>query len=177
MAFYTWKKFTPESVKFVEAGTDRFENAIIVSIRYAPFRLFLLSLLWRLSASSIEICRDISLGSREENIRQMLLAENPGDEDEFPCVFMGIDLGDYPLVDFVDVNYWQRGNEVQTIRLIAGGFAFQFFTIPESYPREFRNFFARKDDKVVVLFRDIRMFDDFRELQELIGNNTIKTET
>ena len=168
-AFYRWKKFKPENVRFEEAGTERFENAQIIPIRYAPFRLFLLSLLWRISASGIDFCQHISLGAQEEKLRRMLLAQDPGSEDQFPCVFMNVSLGDYPFLDFVDVNFWVRGEEVGALRLIAEGFAFEFFTIPGTYPPVFRHFFASKNDKVVMLFKDIRMFDDFRELQERIG--------
>ena len=55
-------------------------------IDYQRFKLFQLSILWRASVSSLEFCRLVSLGSRGEQLRTMLLEDEPGTPEDFGCV-------------------------------------------------------------------------------------------
>jgi len=57
----------------------------IVDVDYAKFKPFQLSVLWRSGVSTLEEFRHIDLGMHEPRLREMLLAGNPGDPDEFPC--------------------------------------------------------------------------------------------
>jgi hypothetical protein len=63
------------------------DNKIIIEgIDYAPFKLFLMSVLWRASVSTLEFFKLVSLGPREELLRQMLLVEDAGKPEEFGCI-------------------------------------------------------------------------------------------
>jgi hypothetical protein len=44
---------------------------------YATLKLFLMSLLWRVSVAKGEFFRCVKLGRHEEQLRQMLHAQNP----------------------------------------------------------------------------------------------------
>ena len=65
---------------------QRRSRITINGIDYERFKLFQLSILWRASASTLEYFRLVSLGPREERLRQMLLAGDAGSPDEFGCV-------------------------------------------------------------------------------------------
>ena len=53
---------------------------------YAKFKLFHLSVLWRASVATGRAFHKVSLGPHEESIRQMLLAEDPGEPERYPIV-------------------------------------------------------------------------------------------
>jgi len=103
-ALYIWRKTQPRSVQFVDQETGLYENTLILKIDYKIFKLFQLSLLWRISASNIYFCRGISLGNYEEEIRQMLLNEDPGPADKFPCILINISFGNNPFLE-ISINY------------------------------------------------------------------------
>ena len=68
-------------------------------IDYPRFKLFQLSILWRASVSTLDFFRLVSLGPREEGLRQMLLTGDPGAPEEFGCIVVfahddGHDLSD-----------------------------------------------------------------------------------
>jgi hypothetical protein len=53
---------------------------------YDLFKLFILSVLWRASVSSIEFYEAIKLGAHEERIQRMLADNNPGSQYDYPIV-------------------------------------------------------------------------------------------
>lgn len=59
----------------------------IENVDYDKFRLFYLSLLWRMSMSTRTEFRDIQLGVNiNEDLRQKILSSAPGDPSEFGCL-------------------------------------------------------------------------------------------
>lgn len=57
----------------------------ITGVDYVKFKLFLLSILWRASISSLPMFRQVNLGEKYgERIREMLLTGNPGKVNDFP---------------------------------------------------------------------------------------------
>ena len=64
----------------------RGSHIVISGIEYTRFKLFLLSILWRASVSTLDFFYLVSLGPREETLRKLLLAGDPGSPDEFGCV-------------------------------------------------------------------------------------------
>lgn len=170
-AFYKWKKQQPESIRFIEEETGHYEDVIRIDVDYATFRLFYLSILWRLSASNMEFCQSISLGDHEDEIRTMLLNKEPGREDKYPCILLNVHLGNYDLMDFIDVNTWEDDSGIGMVRLIAGGFCFEWYIRANHYPPVFRNFFLHDDGKLTVLSKDIRQFKDYENLGAIVVKN------
>lgn len=58
----------------------------VEKLDYSLVRLLHLSILWRASASSHAMFRNVSLGPLEDTIRQMLLSDDPGEPDLFHWV-------------------------------------------------------------------------------------------
>ncbi|CAA9581807.1 MAG: hypothetical protein AVDCRST_MAG86-3242 [uncultured Truepera sp.] len=54
-----------------------------VQVDYVKFKLFHLSILWRASISSLPYFSRVNLGPYEENLRQMVLTLNPGQEHQY----------------------------------------------------------------------------------------------
>ena len=57
---------------------------IISGFDYNVFKLFHLSILWRASVATSDAFNTVSLGPYEDKLRQMLLSEDPGRENQFP---------------------------------------------------------------------------------------------
>ncbi len=67
------------------------EGMITISgFDYARFKLFHMSLLWRMGAATTAPFKNVRLGARGERLRQLLLADNPGEPDEFALFGLGL---------------------------------------------------------------------------------------
>lgn len=75
----------------------------VTEIDYKTFKLFLLSILWRASKSTHEFFKHVDLGVKHEQaLKNMLLNEDPGNEDDYPVALIipkgevGKDVGILP---------------------------------------------------------------------------------
>lgn len=57
----------------------------VKGLDYKKFKLFLLSILWRASISSLPIFQNVELGEHENIIRDRILNNNPGTSSEYSC--------------------------------------------------------------------------------------------
>jgi len=75
----------PKSYHSVDIEADQSNNKLlhISNIDYNKFKRFLLSILWRASISKQDIFKRVSLGIHEDRIRDMILENNPGHEDDY----------------------------------------------------------------------------------------------
>lgn len=69
-----------ESIQTAVDGND----FRIWGLDYTRLRLFFISLLWRMSVSTLPYFRGVSLGPHEEVLRRMLLEGRPGEPDQSP---------------------------------------------------------------------------------------------
>ena len=82
-----YEKYFKEAVHLSRHGIEILqadEVAVIRNLDYGNVKLFLLSVLWRMSVSSLPQCRAVELGEKEEVIRRMLIQEHPGENQTFP---------------------------------------------------------------------------------------------
>jgi hypothetical protein len=70
--------------------TEKTDEIRIVGLDYAKFKLFQLSVMWRASVAFQNTFQEVKLGPHEEPIRQMLLAQDAGSWDRYPCTVAGI---------------------------------------------------------------------------------------
>lgn len=72
-------------------GIGRSGNMVLLSnLEYAPLKLFLMSLLWRMGVTSVDTLKGIELGPHQESLRQLLLNENPSDPMTYPCLMTAV---------------------------------------------------------------------------------------
>ncbi|MDC7684717.1 hypothetical protein PQU92_15640 [Asticcacaulis sp. BYS171W] len=60
-------------------------EAIISGLDYRRFKLFQLSILWRMGVSNLDLFKAVQLGPHQEAIRQMVYHGNPGEIGDFGC--------------------------------------------------------------------------------------------
>jgi hypothetical protein len=61
-------------------------SAIIPDVEYAPFKLFTMMQLWRAGVADGEYWDKVRLGPQEGKLRTMLLNEDAGTPNQYPCV-------------------------------------------------------------------------------------------
>lgn len=78
------------------------ENNIVTipGVQYTIFKLFHLSVIWRSGISSRTEFKNVRLGTQEEKIRKRLLANDPGDPDEY--TMFGIAIRETETKNFQD---------------------------------------------------------------------------
>lgn len=59
---------------------------IVNGVEYHPFKLFLMTQLWRAGVASDPFWKNVWLGPHEERLREMLLQADPGQPHEYACV-------------------------------------------------------------------------------------------
>lgn len=64
------------------------DTAYTLTCDYKTFKLFHLSILFRVAVSTLPTFKDVNLGSHEDRIRSMILNQEPGTEWEYPIFGM-----------------------------------------------------------------------------------------
>lgn len=70
---------------------------IVTGVEYRPFKLFLMTQLWRAGVASGAFWKDVRLGPHQERLREMLLREDPGQPHEYACAISRIPPSAAPL--------------------------------------------------------------------------------
>ncbi len=81
-----YEKYFKEAVHLSRHGIEIKHNrqfAVIENLDYVKLKLFFLSLLWRMSISSLPEFENVCIGDNEETIRKMILTEEPGESSEY----------------------------------------------------------------------------------------------
>ena len=71
------------------------------SCNYTAWRLFLLSLLWRMDRSTLTELATVDLGESRAEIQRMILAGDPGEPMDFPCWIYILSLLGEPMRGFM----------------------------------------------------------------------------
>ncbi len=130
------------------------ERLLLRDVDYKQFRLFLLSLLWRMGVSELEFFSAVSLGPYEEKIRLMLVTDDPGDEWYIPCLVTGV------LFDGKPGNWFVPPDRVRALgqncyRLVICGMLFMFFVTNQKPPVEAMQYFVKRDSSLTIPVRNV----------------------
>lgn len=104
-------------------------SAVIVEgLDYRRFKLFQLSILWRAGVSTLDLFQHVKLGPFEENLRNMVLDEQPGKQEDFGCVMFGLKNGINAIADLIVQPVRTRSDDGHCCyRFVFGGFQRVFF--------------------------------------------------
>jgi hypothetical protein len=72
-------------------------RATITGVEYAPFKLFMMTQLWRAGVAGGEMWEKVRLGPQEEKLRTMLLNEDPGTPNQYACAITKVPASLGPL--------------------------------------------------------------------------------
>jgi hypothetical protein len=125
-------------------------------IEYHRFKLFLLSLLWRLDATTLPFWQDIDIGStHREKLRGMLVAEDPGEPWRYGCTVLRLLNDGRPFNGLVSSAARAKMKGYHLHGIAADGFVFSF-CVSSHEPHFLNPGFLQKDGRLVVLTRELR---------------------
>jgi len=133
------------------------ENVIIIKdVDYKQFKLFLLSVLWRASISTLEFFSQVNLGPHEDIIRDMILLENPGCAERYPVIPFAL-IEDEKIQCGVITQpsrtklYGQIG-----YRFVFGGFMWVYLVSRCFAPEEVKSLLLMEDNTLCLVKADFR---------------------
>ncbi|MXS82951.1 hypothetical protein [Nitrosomonas oligotropha] len=90
--FSVWERYASLVLKGGIPLTVKQESNIvhISGLDYKRFKLFQLSVLWRAGISSLQFFEKIQLGKHTEELRRLLLEDNPGSPERYGCFMFGL---------------------------------------------------------------------------------------
>jgi hypothetical protein len=137
-------------------------------VDYSKFRLFLLSLLWRMDVSKHKFFEKVDLGPHKEPIRQMLLAGDPGEEDQFPCAIVGVLFNGKPGDWFLPADKVKSDGQ-HCYRIIIAGFLFLFFVSNQKHPNHLMELFIKKDTSFTIPAHELKNIKFLRDICVELG--------
>lgn len=99
---------------------------VLRGIDYAKFKLFQMSLLWRVSVCRQSFYSRVSLGPIEEELRVMLLGGDPGKPWQFGCFMTAVLMPDGSKAEALVEPVAGRVNGYWKVKFVAGGYAWVF---------------------------------------------------
>jgi len=158
----------------IEIEFKNYNNWIMLKgVDYSKFKLFQLSILWRASVSSLEIFKKVKLGIHEENLRKMILSENPGEPHEYGCAIIAITINNDLLELIMPPEYYKFDNN-HFVLFVLCGFVFLYIISNNNQHEMYKNFLIDKEGTLVIYrkpAKDIRFIVEFSK--ELVQTGKI----
>lgn len=131
--------------------------ALYNGVDYRIFKLFLMSLLWRMSISSLDHFDKVSLGPHEERVGRMLLEEDPGDEDDYGCMIITVISDSTDLTQDTILRRFGLGPGRVRVHggicywMVLGGVVYIFVVSKHNIPADVRRLFLNRSNQLPVL--------------------------
>jgi len=132
-----------------EINQNNIKSTYCSNIEYKKFKLFLLSILWKASISARPVFEDVNLDKDEEIIRKMLLEENPGEIDEYPC-FMVSYLTNKELSHDI-IGKPIKVNEGMQHTFLIGGIYYNYYLNKEKLPKYIFEGIIKKSNELRIV--------------------------
>jgi hypothetical protein len=125
-------------------------------IDYAKFKLFLLSMLWRMGVSSLEHLNEVQLGEyHEATLRAALLNENPLDPARYACFLMGLSIKGNIYTDWIFQPTLVKVRGQHCYRILINGILFCFFVSKQAVPNCFVPIILSRQNQLFVFQDDV----------------------
>ncbi len=145
---------------------------IVKDVDYNKFKLFLLSILWRASVSSLDFFSQVSLGLHENKIREMILSNDPGPSDKYGVIpFALIDDSTIQSDLIVQPTRTRLYGHVG-YRFIFGGFMWVFLVSGHLPPSKIKPLFPMEDNTLCILkgdYKECGVVTDFAKRLKKMG--------
>jgi len=126
-------------------------------VSYKEFKLFLMSLLWRMQSAEGTLFSRIDLGQKHsERVRSALLIDDPLSPDDYPCFITAVmDDGQF-CEDWLLQPEAARADGYRWYHLLVGGYLFSYAVASHPLPRGFSEYSLTLSNELTVRIREIR---------------------
>lgn len=149
----------------IEIEVEPLPDAIIFrNVDYAIFKLFELSLIWRAGISSLPQFAKVALGPHEENIRLMIMNNNPGSFTEYGC-FLVLTPSYFSFVSkMMMLSQPTRFANHRCYVFLLGGLTWVFFVSSHTETLPYRDkLFLRQDGTLPILIENVASKEFFEQ--------------
>lgn len=152
-----------------KSGTENVTLNEFNGFDYDKFKLFLMSILWRISISS-EKFNVVEISEEHKNIlHQALKDKRPLDEDEYPCTLQIILQADNSSFGGTIIGpYETQYNGHQVINILADGFLFSFILGCVNLLPDIQNTMLNRKGEMAILTKKVQSDANLMEAVRLI---------
>ena len=127
----------------------------LAGLKYACFKLFALSVLWRAGVSSLKVFEQVSLGPHEMQLRRMLQDDDPGPSAVYPFMMCPVVHENEVQTDFIMQPTCTRAEGHFGYRFVFGGVAWIYIVSSHSPPKNFRAATLSEEGSTTMLISDM----------------------
>lgn len=128
----------------------------IGGIRYADFKLYLMSLIWRMGASSDPFFDCVDLGPHLERLRQAIISDDPLSVLDYPCILTAVLIEGSFNFDLITQPSLVRHDKQHCYRIVISGILFSFFVSSHIPHNDLANVAISDNGQMTLLIRDAR---------------------
>ena len=168
--FGRWESYTKTAFgNGIGIKIERNEKTFTLSnLDYRRFRLFLLSLLWRMGVSKLDFFADVKLGNKHERIlRLALLNEDPLESSQYPCLMSAIHINNRFYRDGILPPMHVRSIDQHCYCVFINGILFWFYVASHPLTSGLAEACISRENKLSVFVGEIR---EVRFLAEYASN-------
>jgi hypothetical protein len=129
---------------------------LFTELNYRPLKLFFMSLLWRMAATSIRQLKSATLGPHLERLRLLILADDAADYLTFPALIVALTFERRHAAGLILPPRHTRVEGQHVWAFVIAGFLFHFFVSNRPPPQGFWGGFLQPDGSFLVHVADIR---------------------
>ena len=141
----------------------------IQNLDCAKFKLFLLSMLWRMGVARLKWFNEVALGPHEEKIRCQLLNSQPGEPDQYPCVVIATMLNGRFSGNWILPPQKVRVLSYHCYRVVVGGFLFVFWVSSHKPPSALMEVVPKTSGEFAIRLEEIRAIGFLADAWQQIG--------
>ena len=114
-------------------------------IDYARFKLFLISLFWRMGVATNPFFEIVKLGPHEPRMREMILNKIPGPPHEYGCIVSAIERDKPGREQTITTPFHSRIEGQNVYKIVIAGYAFAMLVSNRSDKLSRQDYFIRED--------------------------------
>jgi len=130
---------------------------------YHHIRIFFLSVLWRMSISTLPVFKAVELGPHEEKLRRLLLADDPGSPEQYGFFAVAPYANGKFFGEFILEPDCIRFQNQKLYRAVIGGILYMFAVSNRPLAIPHPNFVIRESGEWIIQYRDIRRIKFLRQ--------------
>lgn len=148
----------------------RVKNRLLLQgIDYKVFKLFLVSLLWRMGVSTLDIFKEVRLGPHEEKLRIAILHDDPPDPTQYACVMAGVTINGVYHADWILPPELIKWNGHHLYRLLLNGILFMFFVGKVAPPAPLGILYLNRKNEMAILVEELAKIPFLAEIVRDLG--------
>ena len=140
-------------------GLSGRRGIVLQSLDYERLKLFFLSLLWRFGVTNLKGLRGTRLGPHAERIRKMLLADDPGAADKYPCFVTAVTCDGKHVSDLIVSPCPGKFEGHHVWSFVVAGILLTFFVSNHSPAFAPKAAFLQENGSLVISVKEITSID------------------